>query len=489
MTGRSRTAGDGRDGARSDRAGATGRRRIESGDAPLSASQRQLSHHRAPRCGAPCRSQRTKRSRGATRRRAPPTRCDFTSITTPGGTTSRRGCASAACRALAPATSDCWRSLVDRGLALRIVTDGGAQPSGPTGCDTSRPTTATPTIGRLRRFRSTRPSRLAARRGCRSRGRRTCRAPSPEPASIGNYYFIAQWFPKIGVLQDGGWNCHQFHYATEFFADFGVYDVRLAVPAGWTVGATGVERERHRRSTAMRSTISIRRTSTTSRGRPARGYVEHRARFEHPTLPPVDMRLLLQPEHEGQEERHFAATRATLRYYGEWFGPYPYGHITIVDPAWQSGAGGMEYPTLFTAGTRWLVPREATAARRGHHSRSRPPVLVRHRRHQRVRGRLDGRRVQHLLDRAGHRAAVPTQLHRGAVFRRLRPMAVSSAAVDAARSTAIGWPAIAPTPGRTSRRLRPSATGPAPPAPSPTTRRRCGCTRSSATSDGRCCSG
>jgi aminopeptidase N len=72
------------------------------------------------------------------------------------------------------------------------------------------------------------------------------------------------------------------------------------------------------------------------------------------------MRLLLQPEHGGQEERHFAATRATLEYYGEWYGAYPYGHITIVDPAWQSDAGGMEYPTLFTAGTRWIAPRGVT---------------------------------------------------------------------------------------------------------------------------------
>jgi hypothetical protein len=72
------------------------------------------------------------------------------------------------------------------------------------------------------------------------------------------------------------------------------------------------------------------------------------------------MRLLLQPEHASQAGRHFDATRATLKYYGEWFGAYPYGHITIVDPAYQSGAGGMEYPTLFTAGTRWIAPARVT---------------------------------------------------------------------------------------------------------------------------------
>ena len=38
-------------------------------------------------------------------------------------------------------------------------------------------------------------------------------------------------------------------------------------------------------------------------------------------------------------------------------GRTPYENITIVDPAWQSDAGGMEYPMLFTAGTRWLAPR------------------------------------------------------------------------------------------------------------------------------------
>lgn len=177
---------------------------------------------------------------------------------------------------------------------------------------------------------------------------------------IGSFYFLAHWFPKIGVLEDTGWNTHQFHAATEFFADFGVYDVRLTVPTGWRVGATG--RLQSLRDLGNGTTIhhyqqaDVHDFAWTA----SPDFVEHVERFSEPGLPEVEMRLLLQPEHDGQADRHFAATRAALKHYGQWFGPYPYPQITIVDPAWQSGAGGMEYPTLFTAGTRWLAPRNAT---------------------------------------------------------------------------------------------------------------------------------
>jgi peptidase M1-like protein len=178
--------------------------------------------------------------------------------------------------------------------------------------------------------------------------------------AIGNYFFVAQWFPKLGVLQDDGWNCHQFHSATEFFSDYGVYDVSLTVPQGWMVGATGVQRDR--RDNADRTTThryyqeDVHDFAWTT----SPDYVERTARFEHKTLPAVEMRLLLQPEHVDQADRHFDAARTTLKYYGEWYGAYPYGHITIVDPAYQSGSGGMEYPTLFTAGTRWWIAPHVT---------------------------------------------------------------------------------------------------------------------------------
>ena len=178
--------------------------------------------------------------------------------------------------------------------------------------------------------------------------------------AIGNFFFIAQWFPKLGVLQEDGWNCHQFHAGTEFFSDYGVYDVSLTVPAGWTVGATGVQRERRDNADGTTTHRYYQEDVHDFAWTTSPDYLVRTARFEHPRLPPVEMRLLLQPEHAAQADRHFGATRTTLKYYGEWYGAYPYGHITIVDPAFQSGAGGMEYPTLFTAGTRWLAPAGVT---------------------------------------------------------------------------------------------------------------------------------
>ena len=177
--------------------------------------------------------------------------------------------------------------------------------------------------------------------------------------AIGNYYFIAHWFPKIAVFEDDRWIAHQFHANTEFFSDYGRYDVRLTVPRGWAVGATGTEQTRTDNPDGTTTHHYAQDDVHDFAWTTSPDYVEYRRQFASPNLPAVDMRLLLQPEHRGQEDRHFDATAAALRYYGEWFGAYPYGHITIVDPAYQSDAGGMEYPTLFTAGTDWIAPRQS----------------------------------------------------------------------------------------------------------------------------------
>ena len=185
---------------------------------------------------------------------------------------------------------------------------------------------------------------------------------------IGQYYFIAQWFPKLGVFQDSGeWNAHQFHAATEFFSDFGTYDVSLTVPKGWIVGATGIASPSVPKGDNQATHRFIAEDVHDFAWTTSPDFVERIEKFEHSGLPPVTMRLLLQPKHLKQADRHFAATRAALRYYGEWFGPYPYSHITVVDPVTpvnpvvQGGStGGMEYPMLFTAGTRNWASLNAT---------------------------------------------------------------------------------------------------------------------------------
>jgi len=180
---------------------------------------------------------------------------------------------------------------------------------------------------------------------------------------IGNYYFVSQWFPKLGVFE-AGWTAHQFWANSEFFADFGDYDVRMTVPHGWVLGATGVEQSRTDPSTALGASAPKMTTFRyTQEGvhdfawTTSPDFIEHRQQFTLPGRPAVNIRLLIQPEHDYLANRHFAGAVAALKYYGEWYGAYPYPTLTIVDPPYQSESGGMEYPTIFTAGTRWLSPR------------------------------------------------------------------------------------------------------------------------------------
>ncbi|MEO7133754.1 MAG: M1 family metallopeptidase [Vicinamibacterales bacterium] len=175
---------------------------------------------------------------------------------------------------------------------------------------------------------------------------------------LGNYFFVSQWFPKLGVFEAGGWNARQFFANAEFYADFGNYDVRITVPAGWTVGATGVEQSRTSagaNTTHRYAQADVHDFAWTT----SPDFIEKRQQFDLPGRSPVQMRLLIQPEHEYLADRHFAGVAAALKYYGEWYGAYPYPTLTIVDPVFNSESGGMEYPTIFTAGARWLSPRSS----------------------------------------------------------------------------------------------------------------------------------
>ena len=173
---------------------------------------------------------------------------------------------------------------------------------------------------------------------------------------VHDYHFIAQWFPKIGVFWNGEWNCHPFCAVTEFFSDYGVYDVRLTVPRGFVVGATGRREDKTENEDGTETHHYVQEDVHDFAWTASRRFLERVATFDEPGYLPVAIRLLVQPEHEKQSERYIEATKLALRTYGTWSAPYPYTQITVVDPAWGSGSGGMEYPTLFTGGTSVLAP-------------------------------------------------------------------------------------------------------------------------------------
>lgn len=172
------------------------------------------------------------------------------------------------------------------------------------------------------------------------------------------FYLLGQWFPKIGVLEvppERGatrprWNCHQYHSASEFYADFGTYDVRLTVPRAMKVGATGVLVER-RDNPDDTTTLRYHQDDVHDFAWTASEHFEVvEDVFRSPGLPEVALTVLVYPEHRRSAHHLLESAKASLEHYGRWWYPWPYPHLTLVAPPTDAvAAGGMEYPTFITA--------------------------------------------------------------------------------------------------------------------------------------------
>ena len=209
----------------------------------------------------------------------------------------------------------------------------------------------------------------------------------------GTFFLGGQWFPKIGVWETTGfrhapeprWNCHQFHANSEFYSNFGRYHVELTFPSEYIVGATGELKSKTDDTTAKTTTHIYEQEDVTDFAWTAQPtYLREERLFsaDRQTTPKeiaeiakihgipesetrltdVRMILLLQPEHREQMDRHFRALEAAIKWFGLWYGHYPYKTITVVDPPHGGGgAGGMEYPTFITAGTSYKAPPDFLA--------------------------------------------------------------------------------------------------------------------------------
>ena len=182
-------------------------------------------------------------------------------------------------------------------------------------------------------------------------------------ASGDPFVMVGQWFPKLGVWQDTGWNAYPFHANAEFFADFGTYDVTITLPEGYMTGATGMPVETGLVETPSgMQTVAYHAEDVIDFAWTASPNFQTATR----TVGTIEVLYLYLPEHDWTAERVLDAAELAVNKFGAWYGPYPYPRLTIVDvPDEGEGAGGMEYPTLITAGAMDITGLGSTLSKTG----------------------------------------------------------------------------------------------------------------------------
>lgn len=175
-----------------------------------------------------------------------------------------------------------------------------------------------------------------------------------------DFHLVGQWFPKIARREpDGTWVHFRFNAQSEFYADFGSYDVTIDVPAHMVVGATGVRVEERRQGARRIERYKIDDVHDFA-WTAWPDFVERRD-----TLDGVAVRVLYPKGNERNADATLRAVRTGLSHFGAAYGRYPYPVLTVVHPPVSApGAGGMEYPTFITTGFPWYTSYATTFVER-----------------------------------------------------------------------------------------------------------------------------
>jgi len=167
-----------------------------------------------------------------------------------------------------------------------------------------------------------------------------------------DYFFVAQWFPKIGVLEFKGirnaeqtqWNCHQYHSNSEFYADFGVYNVNITLPENYVVGATGFLNNKTINGDGTKTLSYNAKDVIDFAWTASPKYTEYEKVWKGTII-----KALMLPEHNELAYRHINSAIKAIDYFEANVGEYPYPNLTIVDvPFTAQEAGGMEYPMFIS---------------------------------------------------------------------------------------------------------------------------------------------
>jgi hypothetical protein len=189
-----------------------------------------------------------------------------------------------------------------------------------------------------------------------------------------------QWFPRLAKYDDlMGWDDSIYLGPAEFYNNFGRFDVKIDVPAGWIVSGTGVlqnpeqvltpqARERLSKVLASDDEVIIVGPEEVGPGKStaagdrlvwhfvadnvndfawatARDFVWKATRATIPGKGPIPIHMVHLPNRANLFVRAGQATRHALEFYSKLWAPYPFPQLTLQD----GPSSGMEYPMVINS--------------------------------------------------------------------------------------------------------------------------------------------
>ncbi len=189
-----------------------------------------------------------------------------------------------------------------------------------------------------------------------------------------------QWFPRVAKYDDlRGWDTNVYLGPSEFYNNFGRFEVRIDVPAGWIVSGTGVlqnpaevltptARERLAKVLESDAVTTIVGPDEVGPGKStvagdrliwrfvadkvndfawatARNFVWQATRATIPGKGPVPIHMVFLPERAQLFARAGAISRHALEFYSKLWMPYAFPQLTLQD----GPSAGMEYPMVINS--------------------------------------------------------------------------------------------------------------------------------------------
>ncbi len=170
------------------------------------------------------------------------------------------------------------------------------------------------------------------------------------------FFFLAQWFPKLGVYENGKWICEPYHPFTEFYADFSNYSLEITIPNGFVLASSGEVKEKKvgAKNTTYKVTQKKIHDFAWLAAKDVLDFTDTSKRKDHSE---VAIHYILQTTNEGSKKRISNAVNNAFSFFEKNIGRYPYKTLTVIDAPTKAGMiRAMEYPALFTFSKDYFSP-------------------------------------------------------------------------------------------------------------------------------------